>query len=94
VRARRAGFTLVEMVVSIGLVGLVLGSSLAVMLSGHRAFVSTSMQSSADGKARQALERVVSELATAGVGSLTVDPSGPTAATRSPSCPWSTWSPA
>jgi hypothetical protein len=47
------------------------------MLSGHRAFVSTTLQSTADSKARQALERIVAELGNAGIDNLTADPSGP-----------------
>jgi type II secretory pathway pseudopilin PulG len=77
VKRRRAGFTLIELAVSTGLVGLVVGLALTLTLGGRTAFVATAQQSKADALARRALQRVADELERAGIGTLVSDPNGP-----------------
>jgi prepilin-type N-terminal cleavage/methylation domain-containing protein len=76
VRRRARGFTLLEMVVAVALVGLVFGSSLAMTMTGRQAFVSTTLTQSAEARARQALERIVNEIEVAEAEDLLIDPSG------------------
>ena len=71
----RAGFTLIELMISTGLIGVMLGTGLAIVLSGNSAYRATILRLDADAKARRALERVVSELESAR-GDLTPDLSG------------------
>jgi prepilin-type N-terminal cleavage/methylation domain-containing protein len=68
---RRSGFTLLEVVISSALLGVVLGASMMITLSGKRAFAEGNTRARAEAKARRALERVVAELANAGIDALT-----------------------
>lgn len=68
---RRSGFTLLEVVISSALLGVVLGASMMITLSGKRAFAEGNTRSRAETKARRALERVVAELSNAGIDALT-----------------------
>jgi len=62
----RAGFTLIELLIAMSLVGLVMGSALAITLAGQGALRTTSMLVDSNSKARRALERTVEELQRAG----------------------------
>jgi prepilin-type N-terminal cleavage/methylation domain-containing protein len=73
-RPGRSGFTLLELVISVALIAMVLGSSLAMTLRGRDAYVSTALQAVADGKARQALQRMAKELENADADNLLADP--------------------
>jgi type II secretory pathway pseudopilin PulG len=70
VKRRTAGFTLLELAVSTGLLGLVVGSALAMSMAGRNAFTQANASVSANAKVRRALERAVSELNWAGADTL------------------------
>jgi type II secretory pathway pseudopilin PulG len=77
VRRSRAGFTLLEMLLSTGLFGLVIGISLSVSLSSRDAIDRSVRQATAEAKVRRTMESVLAELAPAGATMLPSDPSGP-----------------
>lgn len=70
-RLGRRGFTLIEVMVSSALLGVVLGASMLITLSGKRAFTQGATRAKAELKARRALERVCAELADAGIDAIT-----------------------
>lgn len=70
-RSRRSGFTMLEVTISSALLGVVLGASMMVTLSGKRALTQGMLRARAEAKARRAVERVVSELRSAGIDGLT-----------------------
>jgi prepilin-type N-terminal cleavage/methylation domain-containing protein len=74
VRPTRRGFTLLELVLSIALIAMVLGSSLAMTLVGRNAYVATTLQAVADSKGRQVLQRLAKELENADDGNILLDP--------------------
>jgi prepilin-type N-terminal cleavage/methylation domain-containing protein len=73
-RTSRRGFTLLELLMSVALIAMVLGSSLAMTLRGRDAYVATALQAVADGKARHALQRMAKELENADADNLLADP--------------------
>lgn len=76
-RARRAGFTLVEIAVSAAVLGLVMLTVGLVTMSGNKAYNAGMSRSRLGTQAQRALERIVSELEMAGVGGLTPVPTAP-----------------
>lgn len=75
-RASRAGFTLIEIVISAGILAMVAGSLVAASLQGDRAYRATNLETSLDALARRTLDRVAEELATVGAGVLVPNPTG------------------
>jgi prepilin-type N-terminal cleavage/methylation domain-containing protein len=73
--AARAGFTMLELLISVVLLSLVLASTAMVSSSGYRTYRASSAQSLAESHARRALERAVNELRSATADSVP-DPGG------------------
>ena len=73
-RVSRAGFTLIEMILTATLLVVVAGSLATVCLRGDQACSETSLQVAVDTKARRALDRIVAELTCAGAGMLVPNP--------------------
>lgn len=69
-RARRSGFTLLELVVSMALVAIMAGLSMLIQTTGNNALRSSNQQNEAEGKARRGLDRVARELQSAVVMNL------------------------
>lgn len=70
-RARRAGFTLLEMTVSVAVLGLVMWMAGMVTSSSRVAFDVSSRDQRAEAAARRALDRVVTELISASATTMT-----------------------
>jgi prepilin-type N-terminal cleavage/methylation domain-containing protein len=71
-RASRAGFTLVEMVVTAAVLVVFAGSLASVCVRGEQACRATSLEVAVDAKARRALDRIAAELT--GAGNLVPNP--------------------
>ena len=69
-RGRRAGFTMLELTVSVAVLGLVLWMTGLVTSSSRDAYDTSSRDQRAEASARRALDRVVTELLPAGAGTL------------------------
>lgn len=78
-RARRAGFTLVEITISAAVLGLVMLSVGLVTSAGNRAYHAGMSRDRLGSQAQRALQRIVSELEMAGAGTLTPVPIAPVA---------------
>jgi prepilin-type N-terminal cleavage/methylation domain-containing protein len=76
-RTRTRGFTLVEVVVSLAMLGTFLGSLILVLGQGSSAARAGMARQSVDGLTRRTLDRLASELVGAVTGSLTPDPGAP-----------------
>ena len=61
-RATRTGFTLLELVVSMGLLSIMAGLSIMIQTTGNSALKASNQQTEAEGKARRGLDRVAREL--------------------------------
>ena len=61
-RTSRKGFTLIEMTVATGLLGVVMGSALMMTVAGRSAFEEAAQRQQAESTVRRALERVVLEM--------------------------------
>lgn len=78
-RSRRAGFSLVEMAIATGLLGLVLGSAVMVQKAGVGVQRTVATRAALENEARRALDRIATELTTAvsdGLGLIDVDEVG------------------
>ncbi len=77
-RARKAsgGFTVVELAFSMVLLGTLLGATFMLTQGGLSAFRSTDLRTSAESRARRALDRVCAELVRASEATLFPDASG------------------
>ena len=75
-RRARAGFTLIELVISVALLGMVIGSAAMVSSSGYRLYQATSLESDVEARAKRALDRLAMELKPAARSSLVPDPVG------------------
>jgi len=75
--ARRAGFSLVEVLISMTPLGGLLGTMLMLVLSGSSTARVGMARQSVEGSARRTLERIAAELVLAGVDTLDPDPSAP-----------------
>jgi hypothetical protein len=71
-RAESAGFTLLEMTIGIGVLGLVMWMAGSVTRSSRTAYGTSSLQQAAETKARRAVDKLVAELAAAGEATLIV----------------------
>ena len=71
-----SGFTLVEAMITLAILGMV--SSLAIMTvsDGQSTFGTTSSTADLEARVRRGIDRIASELLTAGDGQLTPDPTG------------------
>jgi prepilin-type N-terminal cleavage/methylation domain-containing protein len=65
-----AGFTLIEVMITSSLVGLVVSAILGLGMSGTSVFRSGSSRANLDAASQRAMERIVAELTTAGKGKL------------------------
>lgn len=70
----KAGFTLIELTVSVVVLALILGSVGLVSLSNRKAFRQGAGSADMEVQVRRAVDRVVQELMRSGVGVLTPDP--------------------
>jgi prepilin-type N-terminal cleavage/methylation domain-containing protein len=68
------GFTLIEMAVSVVVLGLLMSVFGLITVSGHNAYRATTLSNKADGSARRAIARISSELTTAGGSVMNPDP--------------------
>ena len=75
-RTRRAGFTLIEVAVSISVLGLMMGIFGMVSTTSHSAYQAVTIVSGLDVNARRTLVRVASELSSIGGSVLAPDPTG------------------
>ncbi|MBF0159637.1 MAG: hypothetical protein HQL58_08920 [Magnetococcales bacterium] len=73
----RAGFTLLEVVIMISVMGIIMGVGTPVLIAGYQSFLLGTAIQDADARARLAIERMLRELRTASTASL------PAAGTRS-----------
>ena len=76
-RSARSGFTLYEVAITVGLLGLVFAATGMVSRSTSDLANWTGEKSRTEARARRALDRVVEELAMAGRGTLDPDPAQP-----------------
>lgn len=67
---RRAGFTLIELSISLALLGIIVGLGALVGGAGRSAFVQTSTTSQVEARVKQALDRIAVEVEMASAGSL------------------------
>lgn len=74
---RTRGFSLVEVLISITMLGGLLGTMLMVVLSGSAAASTGMARQSIEGAARRALDRIAGELVSAGAETLDPDPLAP-----------------
>ncbi len=72
--ASKRGFTLIELAIVVGIVGLILGSVADVFDSTKRTYGQGSSAALAQNEAQRALNRVVAELENAGFGTLIPNP--------------------
>lgn len=61
-RTGRAGFTLLELVISVGIVSVMATIALMIQNTGNSALEASNLQLEAEGKARRGIERVAQEL--------------------------------
>jgi len=61
-RHRAGGFTLLELVISLGLTSVMVGAAVMIQVAGTNALQSSNQQLEAEGKARRGLDRVAQEL--------------------------------
>ena len=73
--SRKAGFTLIELMVSVTVLALIMYSFGLIIKNGEEAYRSAQSSVSLETRARQAMSRVVSELAGAGLEMVWPDPS-------------------
>ena len=73
-RPRSGGFTLIEVVLSAALLGMVFGAAALVTISSSGAYEEANAHSRAASAARQSLERCARELAVTSTSTLTPDP--------------------
>jgi type II secretory pathway pseudopilin PulG len=73
----RRGMTLIEVCVSVAMLGTFLGSLLLVLEEGTRSARSGMARQSIEGRARRTLDRIAGELASAVADSLTPNPTAP-----------------
>lgn len=76
-RNRRAGFSLVEVLISMVMLGGLLGTMLMLVLSGSSTARIGMARQSIEGSARRALDRIASELVAAGIDTLDPRPDAP-----------------
>lgn len=74
---RRAGFSLVEVLISMAMLGGLLGTMLMVVLSGSATARVGMARQTIEGAARRTLDRIATELVSAGVETLDPVPSAP-----------------
>lgn len=74
---RTRGFSLVEVLISITMLGGLLGTMLMVVLGGSAAASTGMARQSIEGAARRALDRIAGELVSAGAETLDPDPLAP-----------------
>lgn len=74
---RQAGFSLVEVLISMAMLGGLLGTMLMVVLSGSATARVGMARQSIEGAARRSLDRIATELVSAGVETLDPEPSAP-----------------
>lgn len=74
---RRAGFSLVEVLISMVMLGGLLGTMLMIVLTGSSTARVGMARTSIEGAARRALDRIASELVSAGVETLDPEPTAP-----------------
>jgi prepilin-type N-terminal cleavage/methylation domain-containing protein len=75
-RAARSGFTLIELAIAIGIVGLVAGSLVGVLDSTRKTYNQGSAQTRVQADARRALDRIAAELENVGLATLVPAPVG------------------
>lgn len=73
-RSARGGFTLIELVITMGIAGLVLGAVTRVLESSRNAYGQGSASARVQNDARRALDRVAAELENGGFGTLLPNP--------------------
>lgn len=73
----RAGFTLLEMSISMGMLAVLLYAVGMVTLAGNRAFRAGQSRDAIGLRARRCLDRIADEIGMAGLGSLTPNPVAP-----------------
>lgn len=61
-RGNRAGFTIIELLVSLSLVSVMAGLAMLIQATGNSALKSSTQQTEAEGKARRGLDRAAREL--------------------------------
>ena len=76
VRRGRAGYTILELVISVTLLAIVIGAAQSVSFTGNDAYESASLVSRADGRVSRAAERIATELLLADADTLVPDPIG------------------
>ena len=74
---RRAGFTLIEAMITLTLVGVVLGSVVTIGVSGANAFRTGTVRNGIESNARRTLDQLTRELLTARRGSTNALPESP-----------------
>lgn len=74
--ARRAGYTLIEMAIALGIIGVILGSLTGVFESSGNAYEQGAATANAQSQVRRAVERMAQRLENAGFGTLLPNPVG------------------
>jgi prepilin-type N-terminal cleavage/methylation domain-containing protein len=74
--ARRGGFTLIEIAIAMGILGLVLSSVIGMLSSSSKGFNQGSTSALVQNDARRTLDRLAVELENAGLGTLLPNPVG------------------
>jgi prepilin-type N-terminal cleavage/methylation domain-containing protein len=76
-RRDRSGFSLIEVLITVSLVGTFLGSLLLVINAGSKAARTGMARQSTEGLARRCVDRMASELVSSASGTLSPDPVAP-----------------
>ncbi len=72
----RGGFTLIEIAIAAGILGLVIGALTGVLDSTRKTYIQGSTQVRAQSDARRAMDRIATELENGGLGTLIPNPIG------------------